>query len=66
MDEKNLSLYGTGEDQRAFTFVEDLNQLLEKFIEERLISWSDYELLIRISIKCKAIKTGEKLTLWKD
>ena len=34
---KNLSLYGTGEDQRAFTFVEDLNQLLEKFIEERNI-----------------------------
>ena len=37
LDGKNLSLYGTGEDQRAFTFVEDLNQLLEKFIADKNI-----------------------------
>ena len=37
LDVKNISLYGTGEDQRAFTFVEDLNQLLEKFIEDKSI-----------------------------
>ena len=37
LDGKNLSLYGTGEDQRAFTFVEDLNQLLEKFINDKNI-----------------------------
>ena len=37
LDGKNLSLYGTGEDQRAFTFVEDLNQLLKKFINDKNI-----------------------------
>ena len=37
LDVKNISLYGTGEDQRAFTFVEDLNQLLEKFIKDKSI-----------------------------
>jgi nucleoside-diphosphate-sugar epimerase len=35
LGEKNLSLYGTGEDQRAFTFVEDLNQILKTFIDRK-------------------------------
>ena len=40
MGEKNLSLYGTGEDQRAFTFVEDLNQILKTFIDRKDIKSS--------------------------
>lgn len=32
----------------------------KQIISERLLTWQDYELLIRISIKCKAIKIGEK------
>ena len=31
----NVILYGTGEDQRAFTFVEDLNQILKTFIDRK-------------------------------
>ncbi len=40
--------------------------LYKQIIEERLLTWEDYELLIRISTKCKAIQIGEKLTQWKN
>jgi GDP-L-fucose synthase len=32
---EDLTLYGTGNDQRAFTFVEDLNAILEIFIQDK-------------------------------
>jgi len=32
---EDLTLYGTGNDQRAFTFVEDLNAILEIFIKDK-------------------------------
>jgi hypothetical protein len=35
----------------------------KQIIKERLLIWSDYELLIRISIKCKANATLEKLEM---
>ena len=34
---KNLTLYGTGEDQRAFTYVNDLNDFIPKFFAKREI-----------------------------
>lgn len=32
---KNLTLYGTGEDQRAFTYVEDLNEFIPQFLNKK-------------------------------
>jgi len=32
---KDLTLYGTGDDQRAFTLVEDLNEILNTFIQDK-------------------------------
>ena len=32
---EDVTLYGTGEDQRAFTFVEDLNQILNTFVQDK-------------------------------
>jgi GDP-L-fucose synthase len=32
---EELTLYGTGDDQRAFTFVEDLNVVLKRFIQDK-------------------------------
>jgi len=40
--------------------------MYHQMIDERLLTWQDYESLIRISIKCKATKIGEKLTEWKN
>jgi len=37
LEGKDLKLYGTGEDQRAFTFVEDLNLFIETFITKENI-----------------------------
>jgi len=34
---ENLTLYGTGEDQRAFTYVNDLNQFIPKFFAKKEI-----------------------------
>jgi GDP-L-fucose synthase len=34
---ENLTLYGTGEDQRAFTYVKDLNDFIPKFFAKREI-----------------------------
>ncbi|NDH69549.1 MAG: hypothetical protein EBY22_16970, partial [Gammaproteobacteria bacterium] len=34
---ENLTLYGTGEDQRAFTYVNDLNDFIPKFFAKREI-----------------------------
>ena len=34
---ENLTLYGTGEDQRAFTYVSDLNEFIPKFFAKREI-----------------------------
>jgi len=39
--------------------------MYNQLIEERLLTWEDYDLLIRISTKCKAIQIGEKLTEWR-
>jgi len=33
----DLRLYGTGEDERAFTFVEDLNSVIDNFIDDKSI-----------------------------
>ena len=33
----DLQLYGTGEDERAFTYVEDLNSVIETYIEDKEI-----------------------------
>ena len=70
---QNLNLYGTGEDQRAFTFVEDLNQILEPFINntdlKSAIFSSDevYSILeiskivaLKMNYKGEIIFTGEK------
>ena len=32
---EDLTLYGTGDDQRAFTLVEDLNEILNTFIQDK-------------------------------
>ena len=40
--------------------------MYQQIIEERLLTWNDYDLLMRISTKCKAIQIGEKLTEWKN
>ncbi len=40
--------------------------MYNQIIGERLLNWEDYDLLIRISTKCKAIQIGEKLTTWKN
>ncbi len=40
--------------------------MYKQIIDERLLTWGDYELLIKISVKCKAIQIGEKLTEWKN
>ena len=63
---KNLSLYGTGEDQRAFTFVEDLNQLLEKFIEERNIKSAIFSSNEVYTIKEISILVAKKLSYKGD
>jgi nucleoside-diphosphate-sugar epimerase len=33
--DENLILYGTGEDQRAFTYVEDLNEFIPQFLNKK-------------------------------
>jgi GDP-L-fucose synthase len=38
LSKTNLTLYGDGLDSRAFTFVEDLNQILEKFMSDKSIN----------------------------
>ena len=40
--------------------------MYHQIIDDRLLTWEDYEFLTRISIKCKAIQIGEKLTEWKN
>ena len=35
LKDEDLTLYGTGNDQRAFTFVEDLNVVLKRFIQDK-------------------------------
>lgn len=35
LNNADLKLYGTGEDERAFTFVEDLNSVIDTFIDDK-------------------------------
>ena len=37
LDNADLYLYGTGEDERAFTYVEDLNSVVDTFIDDKEI-----------------------------
>lgn len=37
LNKADIQLYGTGEDERAFTFVEDLNSVLDTFIDNKEI-----------------------------
>lgn len=63
---KNLSLYGTGEDQRAFTFVEDLNQLLEKFIADKNIKSAIFSSNEVYTIKKLSSFVAQKLSFKGD
>jgi hypothetical protein len=40
-------------------------QTYKQIIDNRILTQDDYNLLMRISIKCKAIQIGDKLTEWK-
>lgn len=66
LDVKNLSLYGTGEDQRAFTFVEDLNQLLEKFIADKSIKSAIFSSNEVYTIKEISTLVAQKLSFKGD
>jgi len=59
----NLNLYGTGEDQRAFTFVEDLNPLLEKFVEDKNIKSAIFSSNDVFTIREIATLVADKLFL---
>jgi len=64
--DRNLSLYGTGEDIRAFTFVEDLNLLLEKFIEDKNIKSAIFSSSEVYTIKEISALIAERISFKKE
>jgi nucleoside-diphosphate-sugar epimerase len=61
IEKSDLTLYGTGADQRAFTYVEDLNKIILPFINDINFESSIFSSNEVLDIKSLATKIAERM-----